>query len=894
MSQVKFRLMLALVIHLVLYNPTTASTVCSSTTKLTSTLQQYTLCHQNKTLGANNDYNYQHNNIALANIKIGPRWDDYDLRRLIEQTEDPYAWRLDYMHEQTANEIKVLRHERSIDERFANIIYVTRSIKLFNSDTKLFNVGNQDRSLRLELEAADSRVDDDLCGKQLEQILDLIREISDINKKMRLSSDHMSEFLLGEKHIKLAYFLDSFGHYDSGLLSGKTIFVGMYNQCKRTSLILGEQNKPVETRYCTALLSPQRYLDQRLRKRPKLETEERNLIEVGICMPASCHSKSFQKHRLLIGDLVGSQFKLPRTLFLKQNLHLESLYCEIEGDSSLIQTPLSGKIFIGLILGWLALIFYCSFIHKQQYQAEATSSFIDHWFVYGIQCLNLKRSFEDFICKGEDANTVKTSERRVNLNVLNPIKILCSFVVILGHSFLVAGTVVADLPFGYAASESDPLWQMLLSATLVTDTFYVITGILVTFVSMHKLEKFYQNETNTSIRKPSTWILALKHLLQIIAIRYTRLVPLYALVFWFHKSLFLTLSSGPLWDHGYNRNTEAGACRQESWLTPLTPLAAFQPLARQCLPHSWSIAGDIFFIFILAPIILLLIRKPKLAVLISGILSLLSAAAMYSCMRGMGGTLRDAMLKLKYYSLVLIFSNSSNLYTVPHFRLYSVLIGAMAGYCLHEQSKKKNLWSKFLVGWPTKTAAYFIPIMISLPAVVIILQDNLLYYLPIHAYLLDVALTFGRLIWSLSNAIIFFRMMTDWQDSYLMRNFASLFWKSLAKLCFGILLVHLDIIYFDLMSHLSFPVFQRYQTIKLTLYCFITCLPISLALHLLFENPLDKLFKGLTNGLPQNMVKKDTKECLEKGNEQKDDECEEVAEALSRRRRESGRQCTRC
>lgn len=757
---------------------------------------------------------------------------------LDEDTEAPYAWRFKYLDEQNGK-FDVQLIENSLDERLANIIYTVQSIRLVNIDSKRINSGDELRNSQLKLQAAGERVDHSKCRDEVRRMLDLYYDLEQIVESNRKSLSNARK--LNESHIRLAQALDSFGHYDSGLMLGKSQFLGAHQQCLSTALKLREPESSEirQTRFCFAKLIADKHLSDSLKSRAKPAHEADSTIDIGICLPETCHSISFNQHKPLIQQLINSQFKLP-SMFLDQNLEFADLYCDIDKDSPLGGLPLIGKLFVVFVIIWLVLIAYATFGRSADPKKEIVKqghpilkAYVRHLF----NSMNIKDSWLDFV------SAEKVQGSRVNLDALNPIKVVCSIVVVLGHTFMMNSGCPMDLTRAYNRAENDPMLATLLNATLVVDTFYVISGTLIAFIT---LRKFAGTKINM------TPFIFLKQCFQVIGVRYLRLVPMYVLVFWFHKGIFLNFEPGPLTDSGYNRHTEMGSCRQESWLTPFTFLAAYQPLARQCMPHSWSIAGDIFFIIIIAPIIILMIRRPKLAAALSVVICCISNWMMFRSIAVVQGTLRKGLSELRYHSFVLMFANASHLYTAPHYRIFSVLIGVLTGFVLHTfdtSEEKGSRWLQKLRGPATKLSIGYIIFMFFIPGVVILTKDNLLMMIPLHHILFDASMTTGRLLWALSNAILFIRMTTEWKDSFMIKQASGTFWKALAKLSYCILLIHLDIIMYDMQSALTSMYFSRYRILSVAAFSYIACLVFSVVLHVLVENPIDKFIKGFINGL---------------------------------------------
>lgn len=251
----------------------------------------------------------------------------------------------------------------------------------------------------------------------------------------------------------------------------------------------------------------------RERKATPFEAQEKVLL-VAACLPLACHSRSFlndgrpqrRLNRQLAQQLIDTQFQLPKSLFLDQSLAISTINCLPDADSQ-YGLPLSGKLLVGFLAVWCLLAAYSTYHqelrssraagHKKRcdehHSAQTTGA---SWTSSLLDCLNMKRSWQDFVEEPYDElrqeegvaqlEQQRAAPRRVNLDVLNPVKAFgCGFVV-LGHAVIMQSVSSMGALRVYNIVENDPGVLFMTLGTVIVDTFFVITGVLLAYVALRK------------------------------------------------------------------------------------------------------------------------------------------------------------------------------------------------------------------------------------------------------------------------------------------------------------------------------------------------------------------------------------------------------------------------
>lgn len=749
-----------------------------------------------------------------------------------------YQWIFRYLDELT-REFKVMFRETSFDERISNFYHIRSFLVMFDTDFFQINLENPESNREFEQNSAGTKVDDQLCGSQLKSMLSQLKELHTVIDNKRLNNQTAPSTALEERHIRLAKVLDAFGRYDSGVFVGRSHFFGSYIQCSGSEMMLDndELNHRTSSRYCVARLKIDKHLSPHIKSRQKHYMEPKLDFLAGICLPESCHTKSFRQNKKIIQELVDSQFKLPTWLYMEETLEVETIYCFVDDDSYLTKIPISGWLFILFIISWISIVLFAT--HYKLKFADRLPIEIgrENWFGSLVNALDLSRSWENFKKK-----KAKDKNHRVQLNVLNPVKVVGCISVVLIHSGLGIASTAMNFPQGIKYYESKSYYFLSLSLLHIIDTFFVISGLMVTYFVV---KRFSRREEISKIGVEKK-IPFLQQWFSVVLARYLRLLPAYFLVFWFTKSLFRLTGSGPVWDYGSNKLTMVGGCQLETWFSPFILVPAFSHPSRQCMPQAWTVANDLFLCTFLSPLILLLARNPNLAIKTIALLCLSSIGAMVYRMNLLPESLMNDVQEIKVDGMIRIYVNFTDIYIAPYFRAVPFLVGSVTGYLLYKYNQTpKRQWPQWFKNHVTKLSCFFMIILTTTSIVhPLLLKTPLVTQLKYQHWLIWLYLTIFRFFWCVSNSVIFMRMTTDWKHGCFMRAFSGRFWRAMSKLNYGILLVHLNAIMYHLgTGTIAYDYFTINRSMLYLFANYMMSILCALVLHVGFESPIDHLVK---------------------------------------------------
>lgn len=526
--------------------------------------------------------------------------------------------------------------------------------------------------------------------------------------------DDMQRSRVGIKDIpfspELAAFFDSFASEEPGLLLGNYHWIGNWRQCKKRLIFNLDKSNLSNTinfkgRYCIASIRSKNWktkanerkyeLIKNFFKYPEQQYDYERFfrIQVGICLPESCDSRLIDSRRDDIHKM--AVFKLSEPL---RSYELADLFCLPDETSELRKIEPSGKLFIFVALIWcltimMATIYDCNW-PKQVAEPNCNGSMLTVTDKL-ISSLSLIQNFKRLI----ETESIKSASSRANnknnkttpstsdlgqscgsgkvklisernklapsdLLFLNAIKVISMPLILFGH----VGMLFKHLDryvLDYEAVDSDLVFHFQASTPFYVDWFFVITGFLTTYL-MFVTKKV---ERNTLIQ----WAYTLFH-------RYWRLAPIYLLLFWFSKSVFMYTSYGPIWDYGTSNMTLRSICRRESWLWPITLTSNLHPLHEECIMPAWYVASDMQFYLMTPFLLVLLYKSPLLGWLVA--LGTIGASISLRLHRYLTDP-RAQPLELMRPRYDLYMRNNWDMhptYLYPHYRISTYLIGVLAGH----------------------------------------------------------------------------------------------------------------------------------------------------------------------------------------------------------------------
>ncbi|SPP88232.1 nose resistant to fluoxetine protein 6 [Drosophila guanche] len=514
--------------------------------------------------------------------------------------------------------------------------------------------------------------------------------------------------------------IDSWGSVPAGILVGHFKDLGNYDECINIQQAV-TSNYNVNGKYCLAQLP----LQQLLGIAGPMEMLK---IQTAVCFPASCSAANMDTLLLrLLNQLIGVDLNAELS-FVKEST------CKTADresyDGLTIFTIVLLSVF-GTAVGLATLYDY--FLCEDQEKLPA----ILRIFSARYHSRGLFR-----VSNNSNPNVV---------HCLHGLRGMSLIWVCFGHNYLVSISMPnINLLDVYKWAKS-PFMMVINEGVFAVDTFFFISGMLVSMVALRSIEK-----AKGKLNIPLMYL----H-------RYLRLTPVVAVSILVYLKVLPLLGDGPLFGKWNFDNYDS--CN-ENWYWTLLYVQNYAA-DRICLAQTWYLAIDMQ-LYIIAPLLLIIVFKwgTKGAAFVL-LLTLLLAAYLFSIM-----VIKD---------LSIISGGDMGLSQKTHNRTSGWLVGFLFGYYLHTIRGKSIKLSRpsVWIGWLICLALLFTCIFAMYP------------YGPAKSKSISILseafyVSLSRIAWPLGLSWVVFACMQGYgglANSFL----SSPLWQPLSKLSYCIYMYHL-------------------------------------------------------------------------------------------------------
>ncbi|KAK0047527.1 nose resistant to fluoxetine protein 6 [Biomphalaria pfeifferi] len=420
----------------------------------------------------------------------------------------------------------------------------------------------------------------------------------------------------------------------------------------------------------------------------------------------------------------------------------------------------------------------------------------------------VKRILLSFSLKTNLLDLLKTESFDGDIRCLNGLRVLSMLWVILGHT----ANFLPEIKDESMKSNVMKHWlaYLLFNATYGVETFFFISGCLVSYL-------FIRNSEKLGHLKPG-------HLVAYYTHRYARLTPFFMVAMLIYTGLLPHVNSSPYStiSHGYL------SCRRYWWRN-LLYISNFFDYKEMCMTWSWYLPNDMQF-YIIAPVFTLPIvygcRK----------VSLLVAVLMVICHVGSTTVVIESH---KDWSNGSYKKYMNRLYIKPWTRVAPYAIGLALGYILTVWTPNRKISrQELLIGWLV-TSAIVIPMMLFQNGNFTIHYSVVANFNEINSRIYEII---KSPLWALFVAWIVFTCRYSnggMIDSFLSWNG----WMPLSKLSYGTYLCHLLVVLYinnvtpsDVHLTMSY-IIQKGVSVMILAYS------MSLVLSLLVDMPVRNLMR---------------------------------------------------
>ena len=251
---------------------------------------------------------------------------------------------------------------------------------------------------------------------------------------------------------------------------------------------------------------------------------------------------------------------------------------------------------------------------------------------------------------------------------INGMRVLSMFWVILGHTYywVLSYNVAANSKEVVETFPKRFLFQLVVNFTFSVDTFFVLSGLLLSYLSIKDMERR---------QGKFPFILFYVH-------RLIRLSPGYYLSVFIYFKVLQHVGSGPLWSYAEVRQCE------KYWWTNILYINNFYPVVNFDVCHAitWYLAVLMQFILI-SPIFLLLLYHYWKIALVTIVGTMLVSISIRGTLAGIEDFNANAF-QVGATQLI-----GSAIYEKPHCRINSYLVGVLLGFALYKKWRlRSSLW----------------------------------------------------------------------------------------------------------------------------------------------------------------------------------------------------------
>ena len=500
-------------------------------------------------------------------------------------------------------------------------------------------------------------------------------------------SQELTRFWDGADNKTRAIYLDSFGKVGAGILTGNVVYLGYYDEC----IEIGN------TDYC---LFPFDIMFN--------NNSVTIPLEFGICFPSSCDAKDFyslfsiKKSNSDVNEVLyaktftADEGLMTREISIKAPVENQEPVCPWRDlkwtTSSIIVLTISVLLIALVLMGTVIdlLFWFVENIFPKLYSPAKQSEDIRYTVpqssnedepLINDTLLNRRPSVttrfyefvKDFTLSFSLYKTLPaimaTHQPGKAITSVHGIRVMSLFWVILGHTVVwtLQFNVVANILEVFQTVPKRFLFQIVDNAFFAVDSFFVLSGLLLSFLSMKEIEQR---------RGKFPFISFYVH-------RLLRLSPSYYFVVFLYFKVLPHVGSGAVW-----LLRDYDQC-EKYWWTNILYINNFLLPINQCFPVTWYLAIDMQ-LFVISPILLLLLYhfwKVGFTMIIGTVLASIAIIGILVGIKNPNANIAQDMITSR------INFPFANIYQKPYCRINAYLIGIILGSILYKKWRMRfNLW----------------------------------------------------------------------------------------------------------------------------------------------------------------------------------------------------------
>ncbi|KRY38710.1 Nose resistant to fluoxetine protein 6, partial [Trichinella spiralis] len=492
--------------------------------------------------------------------------------------------------------------------------------------------------------------------------------------------------------------VDSIGKLPSGIFQGNLLFLGSYEECLDISVSRNQNQNAGEAKegtfqgkHCSIMIHLPRFHMNTIKRLPfaysnnKLKSDSLTEppLQWGICMPKTCSAVETTKLSDLIYPNASSMIKIR---------------CEepqaLEDDAGSIVMVVIGCALAFLVIVGSAMDFW------YQYKSDTSKKVVknSHSSKNNLNIVEFDMVNQDGASHHANAVVEESYDWKKcvilsfsiprnlsELQLINPdhiqcidgIRVLSVCYAIFGFSVLFAMNNI-DNALQAMDMISKFYAQIINSAALAADSFFVLSGFLVCYLFLNRAQLH-------NALDPMHWVLFYIR-------RAIRLVPVYVVLLGFVALLFKHVGDGPLWTGSIPSFSSQLGC-ESSWWTNLLFINNFFGQENPCMGWAWFLAVEVQ-LYILSPLLLLLYHySPRVALAATSLL-MISFAVLHAVIVVLNDYPPSYVATTNFSELEKLDAYVKNVFVKPYSHCCSYLVGIALGYFIYKMKNKPYKFSK--------------------------------------------------------------------------------------------------------------------------------------------------------------------------------------------------------
>ncbi|KAG1671123.1 Nose resistant to fluoxetine protein 6 [Nymphon striatum] len=544
--------------------------------------------------------------------------------------------------------------------------------------------------------------------------------------------------------------MDANGNVRSGVLEGSLTWPGLYSQCLKVRKSKTENQKDIQGQYCLMQMDTPNFIKFGkfgLKEAFKLTELNEKLqhslgLRMGLCVPSLCSAATI-KYAV-------------ETLFSFSSHKKEDV------------PPV--RYVVLMIVVFTCIATYCDMVLKTEGKCE--SEMKEKNLIEFLCLFSLRKSWNSFKDVTSPPGTI---------GCLNGIRVISTIHIVAVHVAFFTPLYLFNSPLKKViATDTNPLYSPIIAGHYAVDTFFFMSGFLVTHPFLYKMTKPGANF----------------NVLKFYGLRWWRLTPVLMLILWTTYIYFPQMIDGPFSGDALPR---FGDC-YSNWWTNMLYINNLVHVDKMCLSHSWYLASDMQM-FLFAPIILFaLLRYPKIGILIN------TACIVVSLVIRMTITIVNDYPPYGHFGFDKVNEFFGDIYIQTYCRMIPYCFGIFLAYYLKTYGYDIVLtnWQKFF-GWAID--AVVITCLLSGFPIYFTLYPNSKWAVYFYA-------GFSKILWSGAMLWIIFVCVTA--NAKLLNSFLSCkLFTMLSKITYCLYLIHPCVIYQYLGNLQDTIVFSHVNTVSL-------------------------------------------------------------------------------